>query len=468
MLLETNACLADLANEFNGPALLTGADRPVRNNQDTSFLPAVIPLAVVRPTSPEGVASAVRICARHGMKMVPQGGLTGLAGGAHPIEGAVAISLERFVGIEEIDPAAATITVRAGTPLETIQNAADEAGFFIPLDLGARGSCLIGGNIGTNAGGNRVIRYGMTREMILGLEYVLPDGTLVSNLNKMIKNNAGYDLKQLFIGSEGTLGIVTRAVLRMHPKPGCVNAAICGLDSYDDVIKLLTAARSGLGPLLSAFEVMWSDYWNLVTEEVGSRSPLTSKHGMYVLLEVQGIDETVDGNRFMHWIEDQFEAGVIADAAISQNLSDVKDFWSVRDACAEFQSVLGPHCAFDIGLPQIAMDDFAETCRSRLLEAFPNSLSVYYGHIGDGNLHIVAVDRAVTEQPSDGISEIVYNTVRDFGGTISAEHGIGLLKKPYLSHTRSPQEIELMGRIKAALDPLGLLNPGKVTDATKI
>ncbi|EBA06905.1 FAD-binding oxidoreductase [Sagittula stellata] len=464
MPLDTDSLLARLASAFPGPALLAGDDIPARNLHDTSFLANVTPLAVLRPDTPEAVAEAVRLCAEAGVAMVPQGGLTGLAGGGHPIDGAVMISLERFNGIEEIDPASSTMTVRAGTPLEVIQKAADEAGFFIPLDLGARGSCLIGGNIGTNAGGNRVIRYGMTREMILGLEYVLPDGTLVSGLNKMLKNNAGYDLKQLFIGSEGTLGIVTRAVLRMHPKPGCVNAALCGLGSYDDVVNLLAEARRGLGPMLSAFEVMWPDYWQVVTETVGTRSPLEGKHAFYVLLETQGLDEEIDGPRFMSWIERVYEAGLLEDAAISQSLSDVQRFWDVRDACAEFMTRLGPHCAYDIGLPVTSMDAFADACRSRLVEAMPEALSVYYGHIGDGNLHIVALDRAVKEQPMDRISSIVYATVRDFRGTISAEHGIGLLKKPYLPYTRSAEELALMARIKAALDPAGLLNPGKVID----
>jgi FAD/FMN-containing dehydrogenase len=464
MTLDTAQCLADLAACFSGPALLVGTDVPARNSHDTSFLPAISPLAVVRPDTPEALAEAVRICASHSVPMVPQGGMTGLAGGAHPIEGSIAISLERMTGVEEIDEAAATMTVRAGTPLETIQKAADDAGFFIPLDLGARGSCQIGGNIGTNAGGNRVIRYGMAREMILGLEYVLADGTLVSGLNKMIKNNAGFDLKQLFIGSEGSLGIVTRAVLRMHPKPGCVNAALCGLSSYKDVLALLAAARKGLGPMLSAFEVMWPDYWHEITQSVGTRSPLEGEHAFYVLLEAQGLDEPVDGPRFMSWIEAQFEAGIVADAAVSQSLSDVKAFWGVRDACSEFQTVLGPHCAFDIGLPLARMNEFADICRARLLAAMPEALSVYYGHIADGNMHIVALDRAQSKPPVTKISSIVYDTVREFGGTVSAEHGIGTLKKPYLAYTRSAEELALMARIKSALDPSGVLNPGKVID----
>ncbi|EJC81064.1 FAD/FMN-dependent dehydrogenase [Rhizobium leguminosarum bv. trifolii WSM2297] len=461
---DPSACLATLAQALPSVALLVGPDIPARNRQDTSYLPSEPPLAVVRPDNPQDIAEAMRICAAHGIAVVPQGGLTGLAGGAHPIDGAVMISLERYSGIEEIDPAASTMTVRAGTPLEVIQRAADDAGFFIPLDLGARGSCQIGGNLGTNAGGNRVIRYGMAREMVLGLEYVLADGSLVTGLNKMIKNNAGYDLKQLFIGSEGTLGIITRAVLRMQPKPGCVNAALCGLNSYAEVVALLGAARRGLGPMLSAFEVMWPDYWHEATVTIGVRSPLAAPHGFYVLIESQGLAEDIDGPRFQSWIEARFEAGLIADAAISQSMGDVAAFWATRDACSEFGTRLGPHCAFDIGLPVAKMDDFVTACRQRLAEGIPNVLSVYYGHIGDGNLHLVALSRGAEKQPMAEISASVYETVRDFGGTISAEHGIGLLKKPYLNYTRTPEELALMRQIKAALDPQGILNPGKVFD----
>ncbi|MCO6187891.1 FAD-binding oxidoreductase [Rhizobium sp. L1K21] len=459
------ACIEALKAHFAPAACLTGTEVPKRNEADTSFLPPIVPIAVVRPDTPEGVAAAVRICANHGVSIVPQGGLTGLAGGAHPIDGAVALSLERFAGIEDIDPASATMTVRAGTPLEVIQKAAADAGFFIPLDLGARGSCVIGGNLGTNAGGNRVIRYGMAREMVLGLEYVLADGTLVSGLNKMIKNNAGYDLKQIFIGSEGTLGVITRAVLKLQPQPGVTVAALCGLSSYDAVVSLLGAARRGLGPLMSAFEVMWPDYWKEATETVpGIRKPIAGAHQFYVLVEVQGLSEAVDTPRFMSWIEEQFEAGLVEDAAISQSMADVADFWRTRDAAGEFQIVLGPHVAFDIGLPVKSMDDFARECRKRLSDAVPNALSVYYGHIGDGNIHIVALQQGAAKQPSEQISRIVYETVREFDGTVSAEHGIGTVKKPYLGFTRSKEELALMAQLKKALDPNGILNPGKVFD----
>lgn len=458
-------CIEALCAKFDRNTVLVGEDIPARNMADTSFLPRMRPLAVVRPDTPQGVADALAICSAHRVAVVPQGGMTGLAGGAHPIEGAIALSLERLQGIEEIDRAAATMTVRAGTPLEVIQKAADDAGFFIPLDLGARGSCAIGGNLGTNAGGNRVIRYGMAREMVLGIEVALADGTLMTSLNKMIKNNAGFDLKQLFIGSEGTLGVITRTVLRLHPQPGCTMAALCGVDDYESVVKLLSGARRGLGPLLSAFEVMWPDYWHAATVRVpGVRRPVEGDHAFYVLVEAQGLDEKLDGERFQTWLESQFETGLIADAAIAQSKADALAFWRTRDAAGEFQTVLGPHCAFDIGLPVAAMDDFARACRSRLEAEVPGCLSVYYGHIGDGNLHIVALVEGAATQPSSRINRIVYETVRAFGGTVSAEHGIGTVKKPYLSFSRSPEELALMATIKKALDPHNILNPGKVID----
>eukprot|EP01037_Dinobryon_pediforme_P010629 gene10629-10700_t len=446
-----------------GAAVLAGDDIPARNEKDWSTLAPVRPLAVVRAADPAGVAQAMQICAAHNISVVPQGGLTGLAGGARPIAGAVVISLERLVGIEEIDPDSATMTVRAGTTLEAVQRAADEAGFFFALDLGARGSCAIGGNLSTNAGGNRVLRYGMMREMVLGLEVVLPDGTLLTSLNKMLKNNAGYDLKQLFIGSEGTLGIVTRVVLRLFPKPACTMAAICGLNSYAAVLQFLANARRGLGPILSAFEVMWPDYWDVATEKISSvRSPLSGKHAFYVLVEAQGSNADQDPDRFQSWLEQQAEDDIVEDAAVAQSLADIKAFWGTRDAAGEFTQVLGPHASFDIGLSVAGMDVFALECRAALSREIAGCVSMYYGHIADGNMHIIANVPGAKEQPAAQIDAIVYRLVRQHNGTVSAEHGIGLKKKPYLPYSRSPEELALMQKIKAALDPANLLNPGKV------
>jgi FAD/FMN-containing dehydrogenase len=456
-------CVAALRAALGDGTVLVGADIPARNLSDWSIYPPVRPLALVRPADPAGVAAAMRIAAEHRVPVVPQGGLTGLCGGARADAGAIALSLERLTGIEEIDASSATMTVRAGTPLEAVQRAADEAGFFCPLDLGARGSCAIGGNLSTNAGGNRVIRYGMARDMVLGIEAVLPDGTLMTSLNKMLKNNAGYDLKHLFIGSEGTLGIITRIVLRLFPKPACTMVALCGLADYAGVVNLLNAARKGLGPLLSAFEVMWPDYWDVVTKRVpGVRSPLAGAHGFYVLIEAQGSDAAGDPDRFQSWLESLAETEVVADAAVARSLADAAAFWGVRDACAEFGTVLGVHLPFDIGLPVGAMDRYAARCRADLEAAFPGCVALFYGHIGDGNMHIVIRAPGRDPQPKEEIETIVYGLVREFGGTVSAEHGIGTLKKPWLAHARSPEEIRLMRVLKQAIDPLNMLNPGKV------
>ena len=448
--------LGALRDKLGAAAVLTGGDVPTRNHNDWSASLPQTPLAVIRPLDAQGVADAVATCRQAHLPFVPQGGLTGLCRGASPEPGWVAISLERMVGIEEIDRASATMTVKAGTPLETIQKAADEAGFFFPLDLGSRGSCAIGGN--------RVIRYGMTRELVLGLEVVLPDGTIITNLNKLMKNNAGYDLKHLFIGSEGTLGIITRVVLKLFPKPRSTMAALCALKDYAAVIALLDAARSGLGPLLSAFEVMWPDYWEVITSRAGVKPPVAAGHGLYVLVEAQGTDESLDAPRFQSWLEELMERGLLVDAAVAQSLAQTQAFWRVRDICAEFGQVLGPHISYDIGLAVARMDEFVTRCKAALADRIKGCESVYYGHIGDGNLHLVSwvTGLTVEQQAKEEMDAIIYGLVREMGGSVSAEHGIGTLKKKWLGHARSEAEIALMRTLKAALDPDHLLNPGKV------
>jgi FAD/FMN-containing dehydrogenase len=250
----------------------------------------------------------------------------------------------------------------------------------------------------------------------------------------------------------------------VHPQPGCTMAALCALPDYEGVKRLLGAARRGLGPLLSAFEVMWADYWQVVTERIGVRAPVATGHGHYVLVEAQGTDAAIDGPRFQRWLEQLMEEGALADAAVSQSVADTQSFWALRDACAEFLPSLGPHISYDVGLAVRDMDAFATRCKAALAAQIPGCESVYYGHIGDGNLHLVAwvPGLAVEAQPKHAMDEAVYGTVREFAGSISAEHGIGTVKKPYLGHARSEAEIALMRTLKAALDPAGLLNPGKV------
>ena len=464
-LAVSHPALQELLAQLGPVAVLAGDAVPQRNHNDYSGMPPSAPLAVVRPADTAGVATALRICHAHGISVVPQGGLTGLCGGARAGAGEIALSLERLVGIEEIDPAAATMTVAAGTPLETVQQAALDAGFFCPLDLGARGSCAIGGNLSTNAGGNRVIRYGMAREMVLGVEAVLADGTVVNCLNKMIKNNAGFDLKHLFIGSEGTLGVITRTVLRMFPKAGSSVVAMCACEDYAAVLRLLGAARSGLGPLLSAFEVMWPDYWDRAVSELRARNPFAgddTRYGAYVLIEALGTDPESDLPRFESWMEKLLEEGVVPNAVVAQSVAEERALWGVRDACGELHQTWPGHIAYDIGLPQTAMDEYARACKAALAEQVPGCETVFYGHIGDGNVHIVAYRPGDAVQPKEAVDEVVYGLVQQYGGTVSAEHGIGTLKRRWLGHARSPEQIALMRTLKAAMDPKGILNPGKV------
>ncbi|MBX3538186.1 MAG: FAD-binding oxidoreductase [Chelatococcus sp.] len=447
-----------------GAAVFTGEDIPARFHNDWSGLPPVRPVALIRPRETAEVAIALQIASRHGITIVPQGGLTGLAGGAQPVAGGAVLSLDRMSGIEEIDPVMASMTVKAGTPLEVAQKAAEEAGLFLGLDLGARGSCQIGGNLATNAGGNRVIRYGMAREHVLGLEVVLPDGTVVTSLNKLIKNNAGYDLKQLFIGSEGTLGIITRVVLRLQAKPLTVNTIFCGCQDFPAVLELLKGARARLGPALSAFEVMWPSFYDFMTANLSElRRPLGRSHGIYVLLEQSGFDPEVDSGRMEAVMGEMLEAGVVEDAVLASSDRETRDLWAVRDSVSEYGKLMGPLTAFDVGLPTSCMAEVVAAIEAEYQARWPGAILLVYGHIGDSNLHLVAnVPAAGAHQPHDEITDLVLGAVRAAGGTVSAEHGIGLLKKKYLHFTRSDAELELMKRLKAALDPADILNTGKV------
>ncbi len=422
------------------------------------------PLALVRPGTTRDVSDLLRVCHANRLPVVPQGGLTGLSGGATPLDQSVLLSLERMTGIEELDPAAATMTARAGTPLQTIQEAARAAGFFFPLDLGARGSCQIGGNAATNAGGNRVIRFGMMRELVLGLEAVLADGTVITSLNKMLKNNAGYDLKHLFIGSEGTLGVITRVVLRLHPEPKSVCTALCSVTDYENAVALLRHAKQGMGGALSAFEMMWPDFYELVTRKVpGITPPIRYGYGGYVLIEALGSDQTPDQARFENMLQAALEQGLIEDAVIAQSRGESNALWRVRDASGEITQLLDLQAKFDISIPTNDIGRFVDACRTAVKSRWPNSQSVSFGHIGDSNVHFNVHVGAENGEPQDAALErMVYDMVRDWKGSISAEHGIGLLKRDYLGHSRTPEEIQLMRTLKRTLDPYGILNPGKV------
>lgn len=442
---------------------LTGAEMEPRYLGDTMHtLQQGRPLAVVRPETVAQVSEVLRLCNAAGVAVVPQGGMTGLAGGATPVPDCVVVSLERMSGIQEIDAAAATLTVWAGTPLQTVQEAAWAAGFFYPVDLGARGSCQIGGNVGTNAGGNRVIRYGMTRDQVLGLEVVLADGTVLTSLNKMLKNNAGYDLKQLFVGSEGTLGVVTRVVLRLQPQPRSTCTALCAVPDYPAVLALMHHLRQSLAGSLSAFEMMWPDFYELITTKVPGRpSPLPYGHGAYVLVEALGSDQALDQARFEAALAAAVEQGIVADAVVAQSDTQARALWAIRDGSGEFRRVFWPHVGFDVSIPTGALGDFIHACGDAVRARWPLAKTVFFGHIGDSNIHIgIKVGNA--EQPQQELDDMVYDLVRRWSGSISAEHGIGVLKRAYLRYTRSAEEVSLMKAIKHSLDPHNILNPGKI------
>jgi FAD/FMN-containing dehydrogenase len=424
--------------------------------------PAAGILALAFPRNTQQVATILKFCNERRIAVQPQGGMTGLAGGAVPIGPCVVVSMERMRAIREIDPNAGTITVEAGVVMEAVQKAADAADLFFPLDLGGRGSCQIGGNLSTNAGGNRVLRFGMARDLVLGVEAVLADGTVIDALSKVIKNNTGYDLRQLFIGSEGTLGIITAAVLRLFPKSRSTCTGICALADYEAVLELLRRARSGFGPQLTAFEVMWPDFYQLGTEGMGRSPPLPMGAGAYVLIETMGQDPDTDQARYESVVGDALEAGVISDAIIAQSHREAGELWSVRDSPGEWQRTSHwPQLSFDVSVPTGEIGALVAEIEGALAARWPQLRSVYFGHIADGNLHL-SVAMAGHTVPESDIEEVVYEIASRRKGSISAEHGIGSLKKKFLHYSRSPEELALMRTLKKAMDPNGILNPGKI------
>jgi FAD/FMN-containing dehydrogenase len=452
-----------LVQALGDDLVATGPGIPDRRHGDWSGVPYSVPLALLRPRNTEQLARMLHICNELGQPVVPQGGLTGLAGGACCGSGEVAVSLERMNAIEEIDAVSGTLTAQAGCTLQAVQEAAEAAGFLFALDLGARGTCTIGGNLSTNAGGNRVIRYGTMRDQLVGVEAVLADGSVVGGLHKMVKNNTGYDLRHLLAGAEGTLGIVTRVVLKLHPQPKSVSTAWCGLPDYDAVTILLQRAKAELPGGVSAFEVMWPSYLDFMLGKVkGLRAPLSRRHAMNVLMESAGADAVRQASEFDEFLARMLEEGVLEDATVARSTSDARTLWAVRDATAEFPILLPGMAAFDVSFAIGDIGRAALECEALLRQRWPHCTALVYGHLGDGNLHVIAhvADGAAAE--TRAIEEVVYDLVRRYRGAVSAEHGIGILKRNVLGHTRSPAELAAMRAIKQALDPKGILNPGKV------
>jgi FAD/FMN-containing dehydrogenase len=432
-------------------------------------------LCVVRPGTTAEVASVVQACAAARVSIVPQGGNTGLVAGSVPDAsgGQVVLSLRRMAAVRAVDPQNMTITVEAGFVLQALQEAADEAGFLFPLSLGAEGSCTIGGNLATNAGGTQVVRYGNARELCLGLEVVTAQGEVWDGLSGLRKDNTGYDLRDLYVGSEGTLGVITAATLRLYPKPAAQLTAWVAAPSLEHACELLGMAHQHLGASLTGFEVMNQFALGLVDKHYPHlRVPMWQQTPWCVLIEVSDAESEAHARGlFERMLEAALEQGVIVDAIVAENIRQAHDLWHIRESITLAQVEEGFNVKHDISIPISLIPAFVRDADAALAAAFEGIRFVNFGHLGDGNLHYniqapAGVDaRTFVAQCEEQVSAIVYDTVSKYRGSISAEHGIGELKLHKLPQHKSATALALMHTIKNALDPLNTLNPGRVLQA---
>ncbi|MDE1183800.1 FAD-binding oxidoreductase [Paraburkholderia sp.] len=428
--------------------------------------------AVLLPGTPQEVAAIVKLAVEYRIAIVPQGGNTGLAGGATPdTSGAQAIvSLRRLNRVRDTDPHNNTITVEAGVLLADVQARADEAGRLFPLSLAAEGSCTIGGNLATNAGGTGVLRYGNTRELCLGLEVVTPQGELWDGLRGLRKDNTGYDLRDLFIGAEGTLGIITAAVMKLHPQPAARVTALAALASPHAALDFLSLAQRFAGPLLTGFELMSDFCVRLVGRHFPQmRYPFAESHGQVVLLELSDSESEEHGRAlFERLMEHALESGLVDDAVVAANLAQSKAFWAMREHIPLAQAEEGLNIKHDIAVPISRIGHFIEETDAAIAQFVPGARMVTFGHLGDGNLHynVQAPEggdpKAFLKQYQSDINTIVYDNVHRHRGSISAEHGLGQLKVDEAMHYKQAVEVQMMKAVKRAFDPLNLMNPGKV------
>jgi FAD/FMN-containing dehydrogenase len=432
-----------------------------------------VPL-VLRPQSTVEVAGIVRICAEAGVGIVPQGGNTGLTGGSQPHAdmSEIMVSTSRMNRVRATDTVNDTITVEAGVVLKEIQNAADRIDRLFPLSLGAEGSCQIGGNISTNAGGVNVLRYGNTRNLVLGLEVVLPDGSVWEGLRGLRKDNTGYDMKQVFIGAEGTLGIVTAAVLRLFPKPSASETAWIGIDSPAAGVGLLGHVRSRLGDTVSAFELIGRPIIDLLLAGVpGHEDPMAEVHPWYVLMDVtsQGQPGSLHAP-LADALGAALEDGLVRDALIAASGAQAARLWKMRESLVEAQQAAGGSIAHDVSVPVSRIPEFIERADAAVDAACPGIRRCAFGHVGDGNMHYNPIkpvdwDRARFREQRPRINRIVHDIIGDLSGSISAEHGVGRSRLVELEHYKAGIELDMMRRLKHALDPRGIMNPGKILRA---
>lgn len=428
-------------------------------------------LAVVRPGSTTEVAAVVKACAAAGTSLVPQGGNTGLVGGGVPDASGtqVLLSLQRMNRVRGIDAANLAVTVEAGCVLQALQQAVADAGLLFPLSLAAEGSCTIGGNLATNAGGTQVLRFGNARELCLGLEVVTAEGEVWDGLSGLRKDNTGYDLRDLFVGSEGTLGIITAATMKLFPRPAAQTTAFAACGTLDDCVELLNLARARLGAGLTGFEVMGTFALELVAKHFPQLPQPLGRQPWTVLLEASDTEgEAQARERFESLLGDALESGHITDAAVAASVAQSRAMWHVRESIPLAQAEEGLNVKHDISLPVSAIPRFCAETDAALQARFPGVRLVNFGHLGDGNLHYNVqapaggdAKRFLAEH-EHAVNNVVYDAVTAYRGSISAEHGIGALKRDELVQRKSPVALALMKRIKAALDPQGVLNPGRV------
>jgi FAD/FMN-containing dehydrogenase len=422
---------------------------------------------VLRPGSTAEVSAICKLATEHKIALVPQGGNTGLVGGQTPHHGEVVISLKRMDRIREVDSASNTMTCEAGVVLQVAQQRAAEADRLFPLSLGAEGSCTIGGNLSTNAGGTTALAYGVAREMALGLEVVLADGRILNLLSKLKKDNTGYDLKNLFIGAEGTLGIITAATLKLFPKPRAIETAYVGLKSPALALKLLSLSQNEAAGTLTSFELLSEIAVDFsIRHGIDVRDPLAEKHPWYVLMELSSPRD--DARTTLEAILSKaLEDEIIDDAVIAANLSQRLGFWKLRDEMSAAQKPEGGSIKHDISVPVAAVATFIDEANAAVVKLIPGARPVPFGHLGDGNIHY-NVSQPVGPKSADflarwhDVNAVVFGIVLRMGGSISAEHGIGVLKRDELPEVKDKVAIELMRSVKAMLDPLNILNPGKV------
>lgn len=424
---------------------------------------------VVRPGTVSQVSDVVRLCARSGISIVPQGGNTGLCGGAVSDSGQLILSLGRMNRIRSVDPVDFTMTVEAGVILETIQKAALEVDRFFPLSLGAQGSCQIGGNLATNAGGLNVLRYGNARDLCLGLEVVLADGRVWNGLKYLGKDNTGYALKHLFIGGEGTLGIITAAVLKLFPRPVEKQTALCAVSGVETVPRLLALARSLSGDQVSAFELLARFSLELACRHLdGVSDPFDASWPWYILVELSTTRSGTDLRPvFERFLEEAFEQGLIGDAVVAESGRQEAAFWKMREGLPEAQKHEGASVKHDVSVPVARVPEFLERALPAVCAVVPGLRPCPFGHVGDGNIHFnltqpETMDAVAFLGLREELNRIVHDIVVDMGGSISAEHGIGRLRVDELIRYKTETEIDVMRRIKTAFDPDGILNPGVV------